>query len=155
MYKTIVSRKSAGVFAALNRQDAGPLLAGLGEPVHHVMYGQHALGGERHTRETVARWYERLFRLLPDLRFDLGSTLVSGPPWRTTVAVEWQDQALGGTYRNRGVNVIELRWGRVQAIRIHCDTQQIATALTAQAEHGVAEAAAAPLVDEPAGDRGR
>jgi ketosteroid isomerase-like protein len=140
------------VFEALNRGDAGPLLAGLGTPVRHAMSGEHALGGVRSDPGSIARWYERLFRLLPDLRFDVATIAVTGPPSRTKVFVDWRDRALDGRYENRGVNVIELRWGRVHAIDIHCDTQQLADALRELAGQGNEEARAVPITDgAPAG----
>jgi hypothetical protein len=33
--------------------------------------GDHALGGSRFTLEKTRLWYERLYRLLPDISFDL------------------------------------------------------------------------------------
>ena len=147
MYKTIVTRKSAAVFAALNRGDAGPLIEGLDRDIEHVMFGTHALSGERHQHHSVVSWYERLFRLLPDLHFDIDSVTVMGPPWRTTVAVQWRERSLGGSYVNQGVNLIKLRWGRVQVIRIYCDTQHLAQMLDRLAGDGIAEASAAPILD--------
>jgi ketosteroid isomerase-like protein len=147
VYRTIVTRKTRRVFDALNSGDTGPLLAGLDTPTEHVMWGDHALSGVRSNSESIERWYQRLFRLLPDLRFDIDTIAVKGPPWRTTVFVEWRDSALAGTYGNRGINVVELRYGRVRAIRIHCDTQHLARAVGELALQGKEEAAAAPIVD--------
>jgi ketosteroid isomerase-like protein len=113
----------------------------------HAMNGDHALAGVRSRPESIRAWYERLFRLLPDVRFDVDAIAVSGPPWRTTVVVQWRDRALGGTYGNQGVNVVDLRWGRIQAIRIHCDSQRLAAQLAGLAADGVSEAADAPLTD--------
>lgn len=147
MYKTIVRRRTAAVFEALNRRDSSVLLSGLGEGPQHVMYGTHALGGARNQKETVAAWYERLLRLLPDLTFHVDAITVAGWPWATRVVVEWRDEALGGAYRNQGVNVIELAWGKVRAIRIHCDTEAMAAALAGLAAQGTDEAQAPALVD--------
>ncbi len=38
-----------------------------------------------HARETRL-WYERLYRLLPDISFDLRAIRISEPPWNTLVA---------------------------------------------------------------------
>jgi ketosteroid isomerase-like protein len=153
MYRTIVARRTRHVFDALNRADADPLLAGFGPHPRHVMDGEHCLAGERHRRESIEQWYGRLFHLLPDLRFDVDAVLVAGPPWRTVVAVQWRDHALGGRYRNRGVNVIRLRWGKVESVDIYCDTELMARTLHDLARRGTAEAAAAPITDAPV--RGR
>ena len=153
MYRTIVARRTRSVFDALDRADPGVLLAGLGPQPEHAMAGQHALAGERHRLESIEQWYLRLFRLLPDLRFDVDAVLVAGPPWRTVVAVQWRDHALGGRYSNRGVNIIRLRWGRVESVDIYCDTELMARALDDLARSGTAEAAAAPITDEPVARR--
>lgn len=153
MYKTIVARRTRSTFAALNGGDSGPLLAGLAAPAYHVMHGSHPLGGERTTRAAIEQWYARLFRLLPDLHFDVRSVLVAGPPWRTTVTVEWRDRALGGRYENQGVNVVRLAWGKVKSIEIHCDTQDLARSCADIARQGTEEAAAAPITDGPEGAR--
>jgi ketosteroid isomerase-like protein len=149
MYKTIVARRTRAVFDALNRGDAGPLLDGLSDPAQHVMYGDHALSGSRSTLPAIREWYARLLRVLPDLRFDVGSVLVSGPPWRTTVVAQWSDRALDGRYENTGVNVIGIRWGKVHSIAIHCDSQRLGEALLELERQGVAEAGAEPVTDPP------
>jgi hypothetical protein len=40
-----------------------------------------SLGGSRHTRDAMRRWFERLFRLFPDARFELRAVAVDGWPW--------------------------------------------------------------------------
>jgi len=52
-------------------------------------------------------------------------------------------------FTNQGVHVISLRWGRTTAIRIYCDTALLTQWLERNAACGVAEAVAAPIVDEP------
>ncbi|HET7477250.1 MAG TPA: nuclear transport factor 2 family protein [Dermatophilaceae bacterium] len=148
MYHAIVARRTAAVFSALNGKDAGPLLRGMRPDAVHAMNGDHALGGARCRPETVRAWYDRLFQLFPDLRFTVDAINVTGWPWRTTVVVQWRDQALAGGYANQGVNVVDLAWGRIRGIRIHCDTARLATALAGQAERGVAGAAAEQLTDQ-------
>lgn len=147
MYHTIVARRTSRIFDALNRGDLGPLLDGIAPGALHVMNGEHALSGARQHADSIRSWYDRLLRLLPGLRFSVDSIIASGPPWDTTVLVQWRDSALDGTYANRGVNVVELRWGRIRAIRIHCDSQLLSDRLAQLADAGVAEAAQAPIVD--------
>jgi ketosteroid isomerase-like protein len=151
MYRTIVARKTRRVFDGLNHADPTLLVGGLGRRPRHVMDGDHSLAGERYRRESIEQWYLRLFRLLPDLRFDVDDAVVAGPPWRTTVVVQWRDHALAGRYNNRGVNVIRLRWGRVDSVEILCDTQLLARTLDDLAREGLVEAGAAPITDTPIG----
>lgn len=84
----IVPRRVRGIFDALSRGDYSLALDGLADDVHHVFAGDHPLGGERHSRDAVRRWFERLFRLY-DLRFDVQRVLVDGPPWDLLVGIEW------------------------------------------------------------------
>ncbi|MGH2833658.1 MAG: hypothetical protein ACRDK2_12865 [Solirubrobacteraceae bacterium] len=60
MYHLILRRRAARMFEGLGRGEWQPLVASLAEQVHHVFPGVHPLGGERHTREGVQRWFERL-----------------------------------------------------------------------------------------------
>lgn len=147
MYKTIVAARTRRVFHELNAGRSDELIKGLAPGCEHVMHGRHALSGARHSVESIHQWYDRLFRLLPQVEFELGSIVVRGMPWRTIVAAEWQDRAdlTIGRYQNAGVNVIELRWGRVTKIHVHCDTQRIAEVCSLLAEKGIAEAEQAPI----------
>lgn len=148
MYKAIVRRKTVGVFDALNSRDCSVLLRGLAPKTRHIMYGDHSLGGARTTKRAIEAWYGRLARLFPDLHFDVSSVVVAGPPWRTKVAVIWSDRAQDGNYANQGVNVIDLRFGKVQAVAVHCDTQRLCAALSKLAADGLEEAAASPVTDD-------
>jgi ketosteroid isomerase-like protein len=77
----------------------------------HIFAGTHALGGERHTAAAMRRWFEPLFRLLPNLAFKIKHIAVSGSPWDTTIVVEWRDTAPlpgGRPYVNDGVHVMRM-----------------------------------------------
>jgi ketosteroid isomerase-like protein len=51
------------IFDGLSRSDYTLAVGGLADDVHHVFAGDHALGGERHSKDAVRRWFERVFRL--------------------------------------------------------------------------------------------
>ena len=71
MYHAIVRRRIRALFTAINRGDAEPVLTSFARRFEHAFLGEHALGGARHTLSATRRWYERLYRLLPDIHFDL------------------------------------------------------------------------------------
>ena len=74
---------------------------------------------------------------------------VNGLPPDTTVIVWWSATDTlpdGSPYRNRGVHVIKMRWGKVVDIDAHEDSQAVAEGLAKQAALGVAEATAAQIV---------
>ena len=95
------------------------------------------------------QWYERLYRLLPDIHFDLRKITVSGGPWNTIVVIEWDETNSGTdnvrTY-NRGIHVVHLRWGRATKLIICPDTIGLMATLERLKAAGNAEALAAPIV---------
>jgi ketosteroid isomerase-like protein len=113
MYHAIVRRRVRELFGAVNRADAEPVLRAFAGQFEHSLLGDHALGGSRRTLAATRRWYERLYRLLPDIHFDLRRIWVSGAPWKTLVLVEW-DETNSGTdgvrVENSGVHVMHLSW---------------------------------------------
>ena len=132
MYHAIVRRRVVGLFAAVSNGDARPVLEGLAPRFEHFFLGDHALGGSRFTLEKTRLWYERLYRLLPDISFDLRAIRISGPPWNTLVAVDWLESN-SGTDGIRtftpGVHVVRLAWGRMTYIGIYPDTVGVVTTL--------------------------
>ncbi|MBC7779815.1 MAG: nuclear transport factor 2 family protein [Proteobacteria bacterium] len=159
MFHAIAERKVRQVFASLSDGDYEPALEGLAPGFEHVFAGDHALGGARHTVEGLRAWFQRLYRLFPDLGFEISSMSVSGPPWDMTVVAEWIDRATpagGGTYENHGTHIVRLAWGKLVSIHAYLDTQVLAESLRVMAANGLEEAVAMPIVDtEERGARGR
>jgi ketosteroid isomerase-like protein len=150
MYRAIVRKRIRDLFDAVNRGDAEPVLRAFAGKFEHSFLGDSALGGSRRTLASTKRWYERLFRLLPDIRFDLRRISVSGGPWNTLVLVEWDETnsgADGVRTTNRGVHVAHLAWGRVTRLAICPDTAGLKATLDRLILAGHAEAQAAPIVD--------
>jgi ketosteroid isomerase-like protein len=128
MYHLIVRRKLLRAFDAINRGEYAGIVAQFAPRHRHVMHGAHALGGERHSLARTAQWYARLQRLLPDLRFTVHSVVVAGWPWDTHASVGWTDTFTlpdGSRGSNQGVHEFTLRWGRVHALSVHCDTARL------------------------------
>jgi ketosteroid isomerase-like protein len=149
MLKPLIRRRVRSIFDALSRGDSRLALAGLSNDVHHIFAGDHALGGERHSRHAFERWFERLFRLF-ELRFDVRRVIVSGPPWNIYVAVEWVANgktAAGEPYGNEGAHVLRILWGKVVYVHAYEDSQRVAQACRRMADAGIEEAAAAPITD--------
>jgi ketosteroid isomerase-like protein len=89
MYHAIVKRIALQNFLRVNQKDYAPILKGCSSDVHHQFGGHHALGGERHDREALRRWFERLGRLAPTLQLKVHDVWVKGGPWNTTVIIRW------------------------------------------------------------------
>ena len=149
MYHAIVKRIARKNFERVNQKDFGALLKDCVPNVHHRFYGSHALSGERHDREAVRQWFERLGRLAPGLTLTVHDVWVKGLPHDTTIIMRWsaEDTRIDGSpYRNYGVHILKMRWFRIVDIDAYEDTQAVAENLRFQAAHGVEEAAAPPIV---------
>lgn len=152
MYHAIVRRRIRAMFDAINRGDAGPVIAGMAPDFEHVFIGRHALSGRRRSLNATRDWYGRLFRLLPDINFTLHRIDVAGPPWNTIAVIEWQETNSGtdGTRTTAmGVHVAHLRWGRVRRLVILTDTVTLVATLDRTAASSGAESLAAPIEDAP------
>lgn len=150
MYHNIVRQRVLKLFAAVNRGDAEPVLTAFAPRFEHVFIGDTALGGTRRTLRSTRVWYERLYRLLPDITFDIRRVSVSGAPWNTLVVAEWRETNSGtdGVRTSaEGVHVLHLAWGRATRLIICPDTVKLTATLERLAASGNAEAQASPIID--------
>ena len=148
MYHAIVRRRARGIFERLSRGEWRETTADIADDVVHVFPGEHALGGERHSRDAMERWFERLYRLFPDLNFEVKRVVAQGWPWDTLVAGEWRDwvnAADGVPYENEGAHWIRLRWGKGTYVHAYLETERVADACRRMAAAGIEEAAAPPI----------
>ena len=148
MYKAIARRKVRGLFDSLGRGDWEAAMADVAPDVHHVFPGDNAIGGERHSREAMERWFERLYRLIPEIEFEVKKVAVRGWPWDMIVAVEWSDRgkaADGVPYENEGAHWIRLRRGKATYIHAFLDTEKVTEICDRMAASGVDEAGAEPI----------
>lgn len=149
MYHAIAKRIARKNFERVNQHDFESLLADCVPAVRHQFGGTHALGGVRHDKEALRRWFKRLQTVMPNLNLSVTDVWVKGLPHDTTIIVRWEAQATlldGSPYRNRGVHVIKMRWGKVTDIDAHEDSEAVVKGLAVQARRGIAEAAAEPIV---------
>jgi len=67
-------------FGRLSAGDYQTLLMACASDVEHTFSGEHALGGTRHSKEALGRWFERLYRLFPGLNFEVKRVLMRDWP---------------------------------------------------------------------------
>ncbi|MFV0375250.1 nuclear transport factor 2 family protein [Microbacterium sp.] len=142
--------KVAAIFDRINEGDYSAMVDALAPAFEYRFHGEHALGGRRTTVAAMNRWWQRIFRLLPGVRFDIREVLVDGSPWRTRVAVraEVAGELPGGAlYRNTVFQFLTLAWGRVTSVETLEDLQVLEAALHAVGDAGNAEALADPETD--------
>ena len=150
MYHAIVKRIAARNFERVNQGNYEPLLASCAPGVHHKFGGHHALGGERHDKEALRRWLERLGRVAPGLHLVIRDIWVKGWPWNTYVIIRWDNlEKLPGDnpppYTNHGVHVVQLKWLRITEIDANEDSQAVAESMPYRASTGIEEALAKPI----------
>jgi ketosteroid isomerase-like protein len=141
MYKFIVRQIVRRTFARLSAGDYEAVVKQFGPRSRFFFAGDHALGGERRGPDSVREWFREMFHLFPGIRIEPQDVVVNGWPWRTTVATHLAISATlpdGRPYRNEGMQLLRLRWGRVVEDLIFEDTQKLDAELThmqqAQAE---------------------
>jgi ketosteroid isomerase-like protein len=137
------------VFSGLNNGNYEPVFASLAPKFEHWFIGDHALSGLRTSLPVTRQWYERLYRIFPNIHFDVKNIVVQGMPWNATITVEWDDSytLLNGERRwNLGVHIIHFKWAKADSIRIYCDTKLLLDNLAIQARGGVDDVGLPPLI---------
>ena len=96
------------------------------------------------SKQALERWFERLYRLIPELHFEVRRISVTGWPWDMMVAVEWTDHGHavdGVAYENEGAHWIRLQRGKATYIHAYLDTEKLTAICDRLAAAGVEEAA--------------
>lgn len=146
-YKNILKNKIVDGFAEFSQGNYKPLLDLYADAGYQRFAGEHALGGARRGKDKVKQWFERFMRLLPS-KFIIQHVYVTGWPWNTVATVQFEDYVSPDgvdPYKNRGVMIAKIRWGKAVEVDIYVDTKMISEALDKLAENGVAEAGLEPI----------
>lgn len=118
-------QRNASAFLA---GDPGPLLKMYADDAVLEFPGESSWGPEYRGKAEIEGFLRRF--LAAGLTGSIGQVFVSGPPWATRIAAEFDDWALdaSGTkvYDNRSVIVLQTRLGRVVRERVYEDTQKVA-----------------------------
>ena len=149
MYHAIIRSKVRDVFNQLNKGKYDLVFASLAPNFEHWFIGDHALSGLRTSLPITRQWYERLFRIFPNIHFDLKAVVVQGWPWDTTVTIEWDDSyiLLNGERRwNCGVHIVHFKWAKADSIHIYCDTELLLKNMAIQGQAGVKDVSLPPLI---------
>jgi hypothetical protein len=127
MYAWIVRKIFEGLIGRLNRGDIGLIERTLAPDVVLVFAGRSSFAGEHRGKPAVVGWFRRFVALHP--HYVVHDVTVAGPPWSMRIGVLFSDRIPlpgGGDYSNAGMEYVRLRWGRLEEIRVHLDTQKVA-----------------------------
>jgi ketosteroid isomerase-like protein len=127
MYKWAVRWMIRRNVRALDRGDAGPLLASYADEAVLVFPGQSSWSGEHRGKAAIEAFLRRFLEV--GMVGEVHEILVNGPPWRTTVCVLFSDRVVdaAGTavYENRAVLYGRIVWGRIVYHEDFEDTQKV------------------------------
>jgi ketosteroid isomerase-like protein len=128
VYKFIVKRIVRRTFRRLSEGDYEVVVRQFGPESRFMFSGDHALGGERRGQNAVREWFREMQRLFPGIRIEPLDVVVNGWPWNTVVATHLAISATladGRPYRNEGMQLLRLRWGRVVEDLVFEDTLKL------------------------------
>jgi ketosteroid isomerase-like protein len=148
MYHWIVRRKIEETFGYLNQHNIDKVVGIFDPALTHSFAGESALGGVRKSVTTARLWYQRLFRLFPDIAFKVHSIVIAGLPWDTRVAVRFQvelNPPQEATFHNEVAQFLRIRWGRIIEMYLYEDTSKLDALLKRMNAVGITEAAASPI----------
>lgn len=150
IYSRVIEKIVRKTILAVQNHDYQEVLKGVSSTnLTHRFAGPNTLGGIRHDKEALGRWFKRVGTALPNLKFEVTRVLVQGGPWNTTVIARWVatcNLENGEPYVNPGIHVIKLRWSNAYDFDVYEDTFVVTDTLEKQAKSGIAEAIAPQIL---------
>ena len=122
-YRLAVRTAVRYVVGRLNAGDHEPLLRMYADDATMTFPGRHSWGREYRGKSEIEGFLRRFVGA--GLHGEVPDVVVNGPPWNTSVAVLFNDEA-PGEYENRAVIYLKLRWGRIVYEETYEDTQRVA-----------------------------
>ena len=126
MYRWLVRKAVAWLLAELRAGRTRWLVALLADDVHFRFPGDHSWAADFQSKAEAERWLARYVRA--GLQLHPREIVVGGPPWRTVVCTRFTDYAAAPdgsvVYRNEGVLVDTLVWGKITEHASYEDTQK-------------------------------
>ena len=101
------------------------------------------MGGKRHDKVSLKKWFERLGTVFPDLKIEITDIQVKGTVFKTLAIVRWtatNKLLYGESYINHGVHFITIKWGKAVKFDVYEDTKTVDHGLEVQYEAGIKEA---------------
>ena len=150
LYSYIVKKRIRQTFDDVNNHRWVEVVKPVAPNVHHRFSGAHALAGERHDKEALRRWFERLGRVLPNLHIKVNNIWVRvgrGIPPCLPSGTALQRCSTGTLRTSTVVSTCSPCGGaRVYALEEFEDSQAAARGLAAQAAAGLEEAVAEQII---------
>lgn len=132
MLKWYIRKLVFRTFEQLNRRELDAVMGWYAEDAYFRFPGTHELAIEARSKAEIGQWFERLFRRLPSLRFDIDDVVVQGPPWNMRLCTRYRartESATGAFALYEGMQYAQLRWCTVTREELFPDTQSFANYL--------------------------
>jgi hypothetical protein len=121
IYSYFIEKLARQTFAHVQNHNYEEVLKALAPNVSHHFAGDHALGGTRHDRESVRRWFNRLGTVLPNLRFDVKTFGLRAPRGgRRSSPSGWRPQRWPMAIRTSTLASISSAYGGAMPTRSTC-----------------------------------
>jgi ketosteroid isomerase-like protein len=128
VYHWSVRKLTRWLLARLRQGDPRWLLAAMSDDIHFRFLGEHSWAADFRSKAQVHAWLARYVRVGLQLQPD--EVVVSGPPWNTVVCTRFTDMATDSDgsviYRNEGILLDRVAWGRIREHISYEDTQRTA-----------------------------
>lgn len=132
VYRVIVRLMARRAFRLLSAGRIDEFMAVFDDRSVFRFTGDHALGGEHVGAADIRPVIERMHELFRDLDIRPVRIVVNGWPWNTIVATQLEIHASlpdGRPYRNHGMQLLRLRWGKVMEDLVYEDLDLLHAAL--------------------------
>jgi SnoaL-like domain len=117
IYSYFVEKLARQSFANVQNHNYDEVLKALAPNVTHHFAGDHALGGTRHDKETLRRWFNRLGTVLPNIQFDVRNVCRGG---RQSLSSGWRLQRLPMAIPTLTLASTSSQCGGVRSVRSMC-----------------------------------
>jgi ketosteroid isomerase-like protein len=142
MYKLMIRRIVRRTLARLSKGEYEHIVSKFRPQSRFMFAGEHELGGERRGPEAAREWFRHMLRRFPGIQIVPREIIVNGWPWNTVVATHLVISAPrpgGREYRNEGMQLLRLSWGRIVEDVIFEDTLALDAELRRSAHSGERE----------------
>ena len=122
MYSPLIARLIRRTYREATAGNARLVRALAAEDVEFVFPGNNSFAGTYRGKAELLQWLDRFASMHPTL--SVHDVVASGPLWNLRVAMRFTD-AIGEDYRNRGMEFVNIRWGKVRRIEVFLNTETI------------------------------
>ena len=145
-YHKMVKKLVRNNFKSIEEHRPEEIMDGVSDKtLEHSFAGDNSLSGTRHDKESLLRWFKRVNKVLPELKFEITDIQVKGGLSNTLVIARWTATCHllnGEPYENKGVHFITLKWGKAIKFDVYENTKVVSHGLEVQYQAGILEAKA-------------